>query len=240
MKACIRQPFQRAFTLIELLVILFTVAVIACFLIPAIVREPRRSKTVACVNNLKQVGLAFRVWSIDNGDLFPMGISTNGVVTNYPASITPPVAAHSETNGPGSKEFIDSGLAYVHLQLLSNELGVPNVLVCPNDKAKTIATNFYSALTDKNVSYFVGTDANDPFPNMLLSGDRHLAFGNQPLKTGLFVLTTNNPALSWAGTSHGPFGNVGLADGSVQTFSSRRLAEAARYQELATNRLAIP
>jgi len=240
MKAHPSKSGSAAFTLIELLVIIFTVAVIACFLIPAIVREPRRSKTVACVNNLKQVGLAFRVWAIDNRDAYPMAISTNGVVTNHPASVAPSVAAYSETNGPGSKELVDTGFAYVHFRVLSNELTVPNVLVCPNDKAKTIATNFHSALTDKNVSYFVGTDSLDIFPNMFLSGDRHLAFNKQSIKPGLFVLTTNNPTLSWAGTSHGSFGNVGLADGSVQTFSSPRLAEAARDQELATNRLAIP
>src|SRR5947207_2431124 len=93
-----------AFTLIELLLIIVTVVVIACFLMPAIVRAPRRAGTWSCSNNLKQVGLAFRVWAIDNGDAFPMAISTNGLLTNHPASITPAVAAHSETNGPGSKE----------------------------------------------------------------------------------------------------------------------------------------
>ena len=61
----------RAFTLIEVLVIVFTVVMIAAFLIPGLVRERRRARAVNCSNNLKQVGLAFRVWSIDNGDYFP-------------------------------------------------------------------------------------------------------------------------------------------------------------------------
>jgi len=239
MKARPSKHNLRAFTLIELLVIIAIVA-IACFLIPALVKAPRRYSRINCTNNLKQVALAFKVWAIDNADMFPMAISTNGIVTNHPASFTPPIPAHSETNGPGSKELIPSGLAYVHFQLLSNELSTPKILVCPNDKSKTVATNFAVQFNEKNVSYFVGTDAQDIYPQMFLSGDRHLAFNGKAISPGLFVLTTNNPPLSWTKANHDMSGNIGLADGSVQTISSSMLSPLASSQGFATNRLAIP
>jgi type II secretory pathway pseudopilin PulG len=241
MKACPPKANPRAFTLIELLVIIVTVVVIACFLVPALVREPRKAKNLACSNNLKQVGLAFKIWTIDNGDTFPMAISTNGVVTNnYGITSNQSARPLATTNGPGTQELINTGQAYVHFRVISNELSTPKILVCPNDKTKTVALNFDSALSDKNISYFVGTDAQDIYPNTFLSGDRNLAFSNQPLKPGLFTLATNNPALSWTKAIHNSCGNLGLADGSVQLLDSKRLTTSARNQDLATNRLVIP
>jgi competence protein ComGC len=229
-----------AFTLIELLVIIVTVVVVACFLMPAIVRAPHRSNKLGCVNNLKQVGLAFRIWALDNGDAFPMCISTNGLLTNDLAGPNPSGPPRSVTNGPGTLELISSGQAFVHFRVMSNELSMPKVLVCPADKSKTFATNFDSGFSDRNVSYFVGTDARDIYPQMFLSGDRHLALNRKPLAPGLFTLTTTNPALSWTKSIHNSDGNVGLADGSVQTCSSSTLPVYAQAQGLATNRLAIP
>ena len=78
-------------------------------------------------------------------------------------------------------------------------------------------------------------------PQMFLSGDRNLAFNGQPIKPGLFALTTNNPAISWTKTTHKSCGNILLSDGSVQTFTSHQLSLAARDQGgEATNRRAIP
>jgi len=123
---------------------------------------------------------------------------------------------------------------------MSNELVTPKVLVCPADKAKTAAQDFGPNFSDANVSYFVSIDANENTPQMFLSGDRNLAFQGQPIKAGLFALTTNNPSISWTKAIHDSCGNVGLADGSVQGFGRQHLAEAVPYQGVATNRLAIP
>ena len=37
----------------------------------------RRSSRLGCDNNLKQIGLAFRTWAIDNDGRFPFNVSTN-------------------------------------------------------------------------------------------------------------------------------------------------------------------
>jgi type II secretory pathway pseudopilin PulG len=184
----------RAFTLIELIVIFVVIVLLAVCLVPGLVRV-RHQADVTCMNNLKQVGLAFRISDMDSGGYWPMKVTTNA---------------------GGTMELVGSGQVFIHFRAISNELSTPKILVCPRDKAKVPTTNFASGFSDKNVSYWVGTDAIETSPQMLLSGDRNLAFQGQPIKPGLFVLTTNNASLSWTKAMHHPCGNVGFADGYVQ------------------------
>src|ERR1041385_2986971 len=66
----------RAFTLIELLVVIAIIAILAAMLLPALAKAKQRAQRINCVNNLKQVTLAFKVWSGDNGDRYPMAVSS--------------------------------------------------------------------------------------------------------------------------------------------------------------------
>lgn len=202
-----------SFTLIELIVIVGTLALLVFFLIPQAVRHRRRA---ACMNNLRQIGLAFKTWPITSDD--------------FPA-LTP-------VEWGGTKELADSGQVFIHFRVMSNELSWPRVLVCPADRTKSSAKTFHRAFTDANVSYFVGLDATDVQPQVLLSGDRNLAVG-RPLPPGVFRLTTNT-LLEWTRAVHGSCGNLALADGSVRFYDSSNLTLAVRNQGIPTNRLAIP
>lgn len=204
-----------SFTRIELMVVLAVIALLACLLLLAMRSARQRAYRISCTCNLKQIGLSFKTWSLDNQGRFPWQ-----VLTNQPAKIKPEAAASV------SLQFL----------MMSNELSTPNILRCPADAQRVVAPNFAN-LNNTNISYFIGLDAQDSTPNMFLNGDRNLTNGLAVTNRVLF-LAANLP-LGWTHELHSFNGNIGLADGSVQQFSPLGLMETVT-NNAAGNRLLMP
>ena len=68
---------NQAFTLVELGVVVVLMAMIALVLLPTLRAKRAKSQGIACVGNLKQVGLAFRIFAVDHEDRMPMQVWTN-------------------------------------------------------------------------------------------------------------------------------------------------------------------
>ena len=209
---------NRALTQVEVLVIIAVAGVLMCLAVAWLFQAKRRAGSICCNCNLKQIGLAFKIWDGDHSGEFPMQTSV--------------------TNG-GTMELTSGGSVWIDFAVMSNELSTPIILVCPADKSRLCATNFAVGFNNANVSYFVGLDASESQPAMFLSGDENFAIDGVPVKSGLLELSTNL-SVAWTDARHKSSGNIGVVDGSVSVASSSYLRQMLAETGLATNRLAIP
>ena len=60
------------FTLIELLIVISIIAILAALLLPALNQARERAKTIQCVNNLKQCGIAATEYAHDHKNMIPI------------------------------------------------------------------------------------------------------------------------------------------------------------------------
>jgi len=105
----------RGFTLIELLVVIAIIALLASLLLPALARSRSKSRQIACLSNLRQIGIGFDLYVMDHQDRFPDRRDLKDALGYKPWATWPP----SDPRG---------GWAAI---VLSNLVSTPALWLCP-------------------------------------------------------------------------------------------------------------
>ena len=108
------------------------IPVLAGLLLPALAKAKARAQQITCVNNMKQIGLAARIWSNDNGGKFPPDFQSMSNELSTPKILVCP-GDGSRTKAMDWSTFSPGNVSYEYLQPGIAEKGAEQTIVfqCP-------------------------------------------------------------------------------------------------------------
>jgi prepilin-type N-terminal cleavage/methylation domain-containing protein/prepilin-type processing-associated H-X9-DG protein len=180
----------RGFTLIELLVVIAIIAILAAMLLPALAKSKEKAKAIQCLSNMRQLGLAMRLYMDDNSGRLCYW-RRGATVAGFPSVVV-------------DKTFIVPGGSFVYwpdILRLNGYINSHGVFDCPTLQSKiTSASGVTDALgigmnrPEFAVEYIAGDLKNPIRENQVRNPSQSVVFADSGQATGVPVV---NNADNW-------------------------------------------
>ena len=106
-----RRPLKTgAFTLVEILVVVGIIAVLVALILPVFAKARAAARQAACISQLRQIGLAMRIYVDDNGGLAPRLSALYRTYVSDPAVFVCPSDPDDGQRGGDEYEYMEGGL----------------------------------------------------------------------------------------------------------------------------------
>jgi prepilin-type N-terminal cleavage/methylation domain-containing protein len=177
---------QRGFTLIELLVVIAIIAILAAILFPVFAQAREKARATSCMNNMKQLGLGFKMYMDNYDDTYPL----SGCVGVKNSWVWVPASNSIDVTQGSIYPFIKT----------------PNAYYCPSDADETGQTsahsktflsysmnqNFMNANGVADAGPVTESDVQEPSETILLLEESNKSVGGGGLNDGCYYPANNN------------------------------------------------
>lgn len=211
---------QKNFTLIELLVVIAIIAILAAMLLPALSKAREKARTIACVNNQKQVMMAHRIYADAYSEIIPAAIIYKGTASKFQMRpwayvyVQEKYIEHQVLTCKSINVTIDDGISFAQGD---NSYGTLSFFVAASDAAKTNAGDFGFCIYDAAAKgYNTGSNC------ILMKNPSQIVITSDSLQqSGTSVVRKSyispwNKNYGMVAVMHSDRANCGFADGHVE------------------------